>query len=131
MKTEPGHDHSNEHYLYLGDYSSGNHPLTHVGCDFSIYNIVLSSFLSSKILLNPLHAKVLHIFPFEVYRHKSECIILYCKYLSTIIAITFEPFELFSCVTTHLKGRNPFYKDHIGFLSLAILEKWWVFPGRL
>ena len=40
------------------------------------------------------------------------------KYLFTILTITFEPFELFSYVTTHLKAKDLLYKGHVTFFTL-------------
>ena len=47
----------------------------------------------------------------------KSALLFFHKHLFTILAITFEPFELFRCVTTHLKAKNPLYKDHAGFFT--------------
>ena len=52
--------------------------------------------------------------------------VFFHKHLFTILAITFEPFKPFSCITTHLKAKNPLYKDHLGphrFFQLGNIGK--------
>ena len=50
---------------------------------------------------------------------------MYSKDLFTILGVTFEPFELYSYVTTHLKAKNPLYnmyKEDVGFLNVEFWE---------
>ncbi len=87
-----------------------------------------SLLLSFLDLFDSLHAQMFkNLRPSNI---DQSALLLCCKHISTIIAITFGPVELSSCVITHLKARNPLYKDHVGFLKWGLLVKWWVFPGH-
>ncbi len=61
----------------------------------------------------------------------KSALIFFHKHLLTILVITFEPPEVFSYVTNHLKARNPLYKVQGPlFLDGAILGKM-VYTPRL
>ena len=52
------------------------------------------------------------------------------RHLFTILVITSEPFDVFTNVTTHLKAKDPLYKDHVTFSNRATLVKWYILPGQ-
>ncbi len=66
------------------------------------------------------------------FRHvpiNKSALLFFHEHLFTNLAITFKPFEVLSYVTTHLKAKDPLYKDHVTFLNWGILGKWYTLPG--
>ena len=94
------------------------------------WSILTSSLLSFFKFLTPYMLKHPNSFHCMQVPIGKLALLFFHKRLFTILAITSEPFEVFSCVTTHLKAKNPRYKDHVSFFIWAILEKWYMFPGQ-
>ena len=72
-----------------------------------MHDMLASSLLGFLPVFNPSQAYMFRFFHSRVVDINHSGLFLCCKHLSTILVITFEPFELFRSVTTHLKAKNP------------------------
>ncbi len=91
-----------------------------------------SSLLSFFRNLTPYMLKHPHYFHFRHVPIDKTALLFFHKHLFTILVITFEPFDVFSKLnaTTHLKAKDPLYKDHVTFSNRGILGKWYTPPGQ-
>ena len=91
--------------------------------------VLTSSLLSLFRILTPYMLRHPNYFHFRHIPIDISALLFFHKHLFTILVITFEPFEIFSYVTIHLKAKDPLYKDHVTFSNWRILEKWYTLPG--
>ncbi len=89
-----------------------------------------SSLLSFFRILSPFMLKHPNYFHFGHVPIDKSALLFFHRHLFTILVITFEPFEVFSYVATHLKAKDPLYKDHVTFSNRGILGKWYILPGQ-